>query len=98
MGLKPAVPTEPSPCRLRRLPLPYGRGDLENRCHHLFEGHGAVADCLLRVGHLGEGLVAAFGDEDRVVAEAAGAAWRPDQSAVDPALEPFDMAVGPGER
>src|SRR3546814_7379322 len=33
-----------------------------------------------------------------IVAEPLVAARRPDERAVDPAFEPFDMAVGPGER
>src|SRR3546814_20501373 len=57
------------------------------------------ADRVFGVGiHLAEGLVAAIGQEDGIVAEPLVAARRPDERAVDPAFEPFDMAVGPGER
>src|SRR3546814_13833623 len=57
------------------------------------------ADRVFGVGiHLAEGLVAAIGQEDGIVAEPLVAARRPDERAVDPAFEPFDMADGPGER
>src|SRR5512143_3950443 len=63
------------------------------------EGLGPMADGMLADGiHLAEGLAAALGQEDRVVAEAALAARRPDEAPVDMALEALDMAVGPGER
>src|SRR3954470_23565308 len=52
---------------------------------------------LLGRVHLAEGLLVAGGDEHRVVAEAPLAARRPDQNAVDPALEPFAMAVRPAQ-
>src|SRR3546814_5527261 len=57
------------------------------------------ADRVFGVGiHLAEGLVAAIGQEDGIVAEPLVAARRTDERAVDTAFEPFDMAVGPGER
>src|SRR3546814_6919427 len=74
-------------------------GLLQHRRSHLAEGVGTVADRVFGVGiHLAEGLVAAIGQEDGIVAEPLVAARRPDERAVDPAFEPFDMAVGPGER
>ena len=47
--------------------------------------------------HLAEGAVEAVGQEQRVVAEAVVAARRPDDDAIDAALEVLDMAVGPGQ-
>src|SRR4051794_26928327 len=59
-----------------------------------------MADAVLLVRiELAERLVVAGGHEHRVVAEAAIAPRRPDQRAVDSALEALDLTVvGPGER
>src|SRR5918912_430722 len=62
------------------------------------EGGGAVAEAgLLGRRHLAEGPAFAVGDEDRVVAEAAGAARLGRDLALDPALVERRPAVGPGE-
>src|SRR4051794_29998861 len=47
--------------------------------------------------HLAECLLMAGGHEERIVAEAVAAPRRPGDGAVDPALEPFAMAVGPAQ-
>src|SRR5688500_16423605 len=47
--------------------------------------------------HLAKRLLAAGGDEHRIVAEAPLAARRPHQNTLDPALEPFAVAVGPAQ-
>src|SRR5688572_10895523 len=72
---------------------------LEARRQQLAEGFRAVADFAF-VGwvHLAEGDVVAERLEQRVVAEAAGAALLVDDLAVDPGLEQFAMAVGPAQR
>ena len=55
--------------------------------------------CFSQRLHLAEGLLMPDRHEHRIVAEALVAARRPDQRAVDPALEGFDLAVvGPGDR
>jgi hypothetical protein len=53
--------------------------------------------CFSIAGHLAEGRVVSVGQEHRIVAEAGGAARRPDQRAVDARLEFLEMAVGPGD-
>src|SRR4051794_4621835 len=70
----------------------------QQRRDQLAEGVGAVADAVLfgRV-HLAERDVAADRLEHRIVAEAPVAARRPDEAAVDPAFEPFAMAVRPAQ-
>src|SRR5690349_3689678 len=47
---------------------------------------------------LAEGPLIAIGDEHRVIAEAVRPARRPDERAVDAALEALDRTVGPGDR
>ena len=48
--------------------------------------------------HLAECFLVAVRHEHRVVAEALVSARRPDEFAVDPAFEIFDVAIGPGKR
>ena len=52
---------------------------------------------LVLARHLAEGLGLTIGQEQRVVAEAEIAAWRPHHGAVDRRLELLGMAVGPGD-
>src|SRR5688572_11051090 len=47
---------------------------------------------------LAKGPLIAIGNEHRVIAKAVLPARRPDERAVDAALEAFDRAVGPGNR
>ena len=47
--------------------------------------------------HLAEGEVAARRHEHRIIAEAAVSARRPDERSVDPAFEPFAVAVRPAQ-
>src|SRR3546814_19777095 len=47
---------------------------------------------------LAEGLASAQRLEHRIIAKALGPARRPDDDAVHPAFEAFDMAIGPGQR
>src|SRR3546814_18041032 len=47
---------------------------------------------------LAEGLASAQRLEHRIIAETLGPARRPDDDAVHPAFEAFDMAIGPGKR
>src|ERR1700676_5376693 len=51
---------------------------------------------LLVARHLAERAGVAFGQENRIIAEAGGSAWRPHQRAVDAALEFLHMPVRPG--
>src|SRR5690606_23314889 len=48
--------------------------------------------------HFSEGFGLAFGHEDRIVAEAPLAAWRPDKLTAHDPLETLDMPVRPGKR
>ena len=83
---------------------------LQRRAEHgagkFLEGAGAVRQRLVLArlpavlflgGHLAEGLVMAFRQEDRIVAEALLAARRPDQLALGLAAEIFGVAVRPGQ-
>src|SRR5690606_22200371 len=64
----------------------------------LLECPGAVTDGVFRFRlHLAEGQGVAVGLEHRVVAEAARAAGRPDQSSVHRTLKDLGMAVRPGK-
>src|SRR3546814_3073090 len=65
----------------------------------LAEGVGTMAHRMLFVGvDLAEGLASAQRLEHRIIAETLGPARRPDDDAVHPAFEAFDMAIGPGKR
>src|SRR5689334_8721770 len=72
--------------------------------HHL-ERSGAMRQALaiggetvlLLAGHLAERARLAVWQEHRIVTEAGGPPRRPDQRAVDAALEFLGMPVGPGE-
>src|SRR3546814_1584678 len=58
-----------------------------------------MAHRMLFVGvDLAEGLASAQRLEHRIIAETLGPARRPDDDAVHPAFEAFDMAIGPGKR
>src|SRR5690242_10615144 len=71
----------------------------EERIDKLPECHRAVRDLMLGVGvHFTKGLAPALGQEHRIIAEAALAARRPDESAMHLAAEILDMAVRPGDR
>ena len=77
----------------------------KTRLRELEEGAGAVRQAaavrrqavLLLARHLAEGAGLAVRQEQRIVAEAQGAARRPDHGAVHGRLELLDMAVGPGD-
>src|SRR5262249_51232209 len=76
----------------------YGASFSQQRRLQLLERGCAVADAVPQVRvHLTEAFVIAQGHEHRIVAEAADAARRPNERAVDPALEALDMPVGPGD-
>ena len=60
----------------------------EAGCGEQAEGAGAVGDRMLGIGlHLAEGQAVAVGDEHRIIAETSASARRPDQMAVNLALE-----------
>src|SRR5262245_42976598 len=88
-----------------RLAIQHGQARFRARLLHqaeafdqLAEGDGAMADrVFLERIHLAEGLVVAVGAEDRIVAEPARTARRPDQRAVDASFEQVLAAVGPGQ-
>jgi len=69
------------------------------------EGAGAVREATAFGGkpmfflcvHLAECLVEAVGKEERIVAEAFIATWRPDGGPIDAAFEVLGMTVRPGK-
>src|SRR5262245_60009258 len=71
----------------------------EESIDHLPEGDGAVRYLMLGLGvHLAKALAPALGQEHRIIAESASAAWRPDKPPVHLACKILDMAVRPGDR
>jgi hypothetical protein len=65
----------------------------------LVEGTGAMAHGVLHMRiDLAEGLVPAFGHENRIIAEPKPAARRKGEMAMDFALKDFDLAMRHGER
>src|SRR5579875_1661903 len=59
----------------------------------------AVADLVFDRGiKLAKRFLVAHGNEDRIVAKAATAPWRPNENSVDPAVESLRLAIiGPGD-